>query len=92
MRPINHDRRLLGPSMIRTPPFTPAANSFGGNSAPLIASDREVARLLGCARATVWRAVHTDDSFPRPVRLLGRRVGWRISEIEAWLAAREPAH
>ncbi len=57
---------------------------------PLFVNDREVARLLGCARATVWRAL-ADPSFPRPVRLLGRRVAWRVSEVEEWAAARERA-
>jgi prophage regulatory protein len=29
------------------------------------------------------------DEFPQPVALGARLVGWRESDIEAWLAARE---
>ena len=29
--------------------------------------------------------------FPRPVRLGARAVGWRKSEVEAWLNSREAA-
>jgi biotin operon repressor len=28
--------------------------------APLFLSDRQVAHRLGCSRASVWRAVHSD--------------------------------
>jgi predicted DNA-binding transcriptional regulator AlpA len=60
--------------------------------APLFLSDRQVAHRLGCSRASVWRAVHSDIDFPKPVRLIGRRVGWWNSEIDEWAAGRERAH
>jgi predicted DNA-binding transcriptional regulator AlpA len=62
-----------------------------GSLTPLFLTDRQVALLLGCARASVWRAVQDDAGFPRPVRLIGRRVGWRVCEIEQWAAALPPA-
>src|SRR5262249_51397804 len=34
--------------------------------------------------ATIWRLRHAGK-FPRPVRIGLRAVGWRISEIEAWI-------
>jgi len=58
----------------------------------LFLSDREVAERLGVARSSVWRAVHHEPGFPKPVRLLGRRIGWHAHEIEAWSSTRERAH
>ncbi|NKJ47190.1 hypothetical protein CIC12_10635 [Burkholderia sp. SG-MS1] len=29
-----------------------------------------------------------DPTFPKPIRLGARTVGWRESEVEAWIASR----
>jgi prophage regulatory protein len=39
----------------------------------------------GLARATIYKYIHTD-SFPKPVPLGGRAVGWVESEIQQWIA------
>lgn len=44
----------------------------------------EVSRLTGLARATIYAKV-TDGSFPPPIRLGARAVGWRKPDIVAWL-------
>ena len=50
----------------------------------------EVIQTTGISRSRIYvymaRAI---DSFPRSVRLGPNMVGWRSSEIEAWLAARD---
>ena len=48
----------------------------------------EVSRLTGLARATIYKKV-ADGSFPEPIRLGARSVGWRLSDIVAWLQAPE---
>ena len=45
----------------------------------------EVSKLTGLARATIYKKV-ADGSFPAPIRLGARSVGWRLSDIVAWLA------
>ena len=48
----------------------------------------EVSKLTGLARATIYDKVK-DGSFPPPIRLGPRSVGWRLSDIDAWLQAPE---
>ena len=48
----------------------------------------EVTRLTGLARATLHAKV-ADGTFPHPVRLGARSVGWRASDISDWLQAPE---
>ncbi len=48
----------------------------------------EVSKLTGLARATIYKKV-ADGSFPAPIRLGARSVGWRLSDIVAWLEAPE---
>ncbi|MCR9088668.1 MAG: AlpA family phage regulatory protein [Rhodobacteraceae bacterium] len=37
------------------------------------------------------KSPYHDSTFPKPVRLGKRAVGWRESEINAWIEARESA-
>ena len=39
----------------------------------------EVSKLTGLARATIYKKV-SDGSFPAPIRLGARSVGWRLSD------------
>jgi prophage regulatory protein len=48
----------------------------------------EVERLTSLSRTTLYTWMARGD-FPRPVALGARTVGWRESDVEAWLAARE---
>ena len=38
-------------------------------------------------RTTIWKMVR-DDKFPKPVDLGIRRLAWRESDINAWIAGR----
>ena len=73
---------ISAPAPVPAPPGSPA---------PLFWSDKQVAHRIGCGRASVWRAVRDDAGFPKPYRLIGRRIGWKVAEVEAWAAGRESA-
>ena len=49
--------------------------------APVLISDIEVAKLLGCSRATIWRRVK-DRALPQPIRI-GGTTRWVHDEIDA---------
>ena len=46
-----------------------------------------VMRRIGLGRSTIYRLI-AEQSFPAPVKLAGRAVGWRRSDLELWSAAR----
>ena len=48
----------------------------------------EVSQLTSLARATIYKKV-ADGSFPPPIRLGTRSVGWRLADVVAWLQAPE---
>lgn len=47
----------------------------------------EVLSNTGLARSTVYKYV-ADGSFPKPVSLGDRAVGWVESEVQDWILAR----
>ena len=56
--------------------------------APRILREKEVLKLLGVSRTTLGRRVR-DGAFPAPFRLGPRGTyvkGWRVEEIDQWLA------
>jgi prophage regulatory protein len=48
----------------------------------------QVEALVGLSRSTLY-AMMAEGTFPKPVRLGRRAVGWRASDVAEWLAARE---
>ena len=46
-----------------------------------------VVRRTGLARSTLYRLI-AEGKFPAQVRLSGRAVGWRVSDIDRWSQAR----
>jgi prophage regulatory protein len=48
---------------------------------------RQLADRVGLSLATLWRLRRRGD-LPEPIRLSPGCVGWRTSEIDAWLTAR----
>jgi prophage regulatory protein len=53
-----------------------------------ILSPQEVIELTGLSSATLWR-LRRRKELPEPIRLSPGRIGWRESDIERWLDARE---
>ena len=51
---------------------------------------RDVCRMTGLSRTTLWRRVNSGQ-FPKPLRLGGpqaRAVGWVRGAVEEWLGSR----
>jgi prophage regulatory protein len=44
-------------------------------------------RRTGLGRSTIHRLI-AERKFPSPVKLTGRAVGWRITYLDRWSAAR----
>lgn len=44
-------------------------------------------QMTGLGRSTIYRLM-AQNLFPSPMRLGPRAVGWRLSDIDAWSAAR----
>lgn len=53
--------------------------------------DIEVGKRYGVSRASIWRWLKTDPSFPKPVALSAGCSRWRLSDLEAWEAAKAAA-
>jgi prophage regulatory protein len=49
---------------------------------------KQVEREVGLSRSTIYQRIK-DGTFPRPVRLGARAVGWRAGDIDQFL--RDPA-
>lgn len=47
-----------------------------------------VLAIVGLGNTSLYEATKRGD-FPAPVKLGVRAVGWRRSDVEAWLASRE---
>ena len=46
----------------------------------------DLTRRLGLSRATIRRNVKAGR-FPAPIKISQRAIGWRIDDVEAWIAA-----
>lgn len=47
----------------------------------------DVETLVGLSRSTLY-AMIAEGSFPKPIKLGKRAVGWRAADLDAWLEAR----
>jgi prophage regulatory protein len=45
----------------------------------------EVERVTGLSRATIYAHV-AEGTFPPPVRITTKSIGWRESDVRSWLA------
>lgn len=50
-----------------------------------------VLAATGLGRSTIYRLI-ADGSFPAPVRLGPRAVGWRWSDLDRWTQSRPGTH
>ena len=48
---------------------------------------KQVEKRTGLSRSTIYLRIY-EGTFPRPIKLGARAVGWLENEIEAWLAER----
>ncbi len=50
----------------------------------------EVLKFSGLSRSTLYEMIR-NRTFPAPVRIGARAVGWRESEVVSWLESRHRA-
>jgi predicted DNA-binding transcriptional regulator AlpA len=55
----------------------------------IISRKEALRRAGGIARSTALRLEETDPTFPKPVVLSPRRIGYYEHEWDKWLASRE---
>jgi prophage regulatory protein len=67
---------------------TPPESVVDAASRPQILRIADLSRALGLCRSTIYRMMQRDH-FPAQVRLSEHAVGWKTSDIDAWLATRE---
>jgi prophage regulatory protein len=68
---------------------TPAMESKKMTTAlPRIVTKKELRLMVPYTPQHILR-LEKQNKFPRRIRIGERRVGWRLSDIEAWLAQRE---
>lgn len=51
---------------------------------------RDVEQLVRLSKGSIYRLIG-KGTFPRPIRLGARAVGWHRDEVEGWLADRKRA-
>lgn len=56
--------------------------------ASIYLSDSQIATRYGVSRQTVWRWAANDSSFPAPIKLSPGCTRWKLSDVEAWEAAK----
>lgn len=67
----------------RTPVEVPAGSE--------LLRPRPAAAFLGVGATHFWQLRRQDPTFPRPVRLGIRAIGFRRSDLIAWLETRQAA-
>ena len=53
--------------------------------------NRVAAKYLGLSEVTIWRLCETDPEFPKKIRITKRCVGFRKSELDAYLELKKSA-
>ena len=48
----------------------------------------DVEKMVGLSRSTIY-AMIAEGSFPKPIKLGKRAVGWREADLRAWLNSRQ---
>ena len=51
----------------------------------------EVVRITGMSRASVWRRVNDDASFPKPFKVGPQITVWNEAAVLDWLALKQRA-
>ncbi len=60
------------------------------DKAPALLRQKQVSARTGMARSTIYLRM-AEGTFPKPVHIGERSVGWLESDVEAWIQARVSA-
>ena len=72
-------------------PTPPKALAMAPQSAfKLLYSIQEIATMLSVSRRTIERVIEAEE-FPDPDKVIGTRMLWRLSTINAWIDIRDKA-
>ncbi|WP_186194531.1 MULTISPECIES: helix-turn-helix transcriptional regulator [Burkholderia] len=58
------------------------------NSTNKILRTKDVLKLLGIGRTTLYRWLEQNPQFPRPVSLGPNSIGWFENDLNQWLGSR----
>lgn len=51
---------------------------------------KEILKILGISKSTLYRLLNDDPTFPKPIRLGARRVGFRDTDLKDWVDSQNP--
>lgn len=54
-----------------------------GGMPPMIVREKELPGIVGVSRSTIRREMDRG-TFPKPVHLGPRAIGWRLADLEEW--------
>jgi excisionase family DNA binding protein len=80
-------RKVDAEPLIAVPSAT--SQSIDSGEMDQILSTREVTRITGKHRCTIYRWVESGQ-FPKKKASAGREIGWRRSDVQRWLAEDAP--
>jgi len=54
----------------------------------MIKNFNQTAKFLGVAQNTLRKILKEDPTFPRPIQLSTRRIGFRLEEVNDWIESK----
>ena len=94
--------RKLSPLLIKVQEAAERPKSVAARTVPIVMQEapratrtagdvirrKELCQITGLSMTTLWRQ-EREGFFPARIRLTDFSVGWRRSEVDAWLATRQ---
>lgn len=91
--PVPAEPLSVGPSRVRAPRFGASADVLAFDPSVTLIRMPELLALTGLQRATVYKRLKDDPTFPKPVPLSdstarGAPVAWVLAEVQEWVKSR----
>ena len=81
-----HDHKGMNTTAQNPTPLTAQPQNQTVFQAERLLRIRDVTHVTGLARSTVYAKIN-EAGFPQPVRVHGKCVAWKESEVNAWIAS-----
>jgi predicted DNA-binding transcriptional regulator AlpA len=78
-------RGLKQPAKPISPGATPMRDQ---RELPRVLNAKQVRAMLSVSQTTLWRMINVSKVFPRPTPISAHRVGWRETDVKAWIDRR----